>query len=125
MAINTEDIVNNSNNLIVYLKSMARSEAFPIDRTEIWYSLGEKDNKGKYPPNSANGYATENPLSYVGQTIKVVENGLVSAYIIADENGTLLKLADAETMNTALESKLNIADIEAIPDSEILALFST
>lgn len=147
MAINTQNFVNNSSNLITQVKSFSRGGAFPIDRHEIWYKLedvkGTKENGEEYVVElGAKGYAShaiekngeveidiegaENAAAaYVGQTIKVIENGVLTVYVIADENGTLLKLIDTTTMNTALESKLNTTDVEAIPDSEILALFST
>ena len=43
MAINTQEIVNNSSNLIVQLKAMARASAFPIDKYEVWYSKTEAE----------------------------------------------------------------------------------
>lgn len=91
--------------------NIIRSNPIPLDSTEIFDSLA-----------SAQTYATSNATAYVGQTIKVVDTTTspiaVTQYIITDEAGTLATIADTDTIDEA------IAAIEAIPDSDIIALFS-
>ena len=110
MAINTQEIVNNSSNLIVQLKAMARASAFPIDKYEVWYSKTEAEE-----------YAKNNPTAYVGQTLKVLEENILTVYVIADTNGTLIQLADNADLEEAIAT---IPEVEAIPEADILALFN-
>lgn len=71
-------LTNIPTNLTEYPNSFKRLEPFPLEAYEIFYSK-----------ESAKEYATNNPLAYVGQTIKVVENNTVDSYIILNESGEL------------------------------------
>ena len=86
-----------------------RSNPIPVDNTELWYSLDDAEN-----------YASTDPRAYVGQSIKVVDetNGTVEQYMIGAD-GTLISVADAAMVAEA------ISEITSIPDSEIIALFSS
>lgn len=104
-----------SKNQLVWVKAMARGQALPLDASEVWES---KEAADAY----AAGIANSSSVAYVGQTLKIIENGAVNVYIIKDTAGTLIRLADAATVDAAIEA---IPEVESIPDSEIVALFSS
>ena len=108
--------IPNTDSKLVWVKAMSRGQCFPLDATEVWTALGDADTEG-----TAIYYAKHDPTAYVGQTLKVVENGKVAVYIISNVAGDLIKLTDAQEVADAIAS---IPEVEAIPDSEILALFS-
>ena len=54
---------------LVVVKAFAPGNPLPLDAREIWESLAE-----------AKAFAASNATAYAGQTIKVVENGVVSTY---------------------------------------------
>lgn len=85
--------IANTNSKLVWVKSMARGQCFPLDATEIWYSLEDAKN-----------YAATDSTAYVGQTLKVVDetNNTVSVYVITDAAGTLVRLADPVQISEAL-----------------------
>lgn len=142
--------IPNTDSKLVWVKAMARGQCFPLDATEVWTALGDAATEG-----TATYYAKNDPTAYVGQTLKVVENGEVAVYVISNAAGDLTKLADAQAVADAVEaidgfatedyvedkfaefvggdpvSKQiddainNIPEVESIPDSEIIALFST
>lgn len=62
--------------------NIKRGNPIPLDTTAVWYSKAELD-----------AYAATGATSYVGQVLTLVENGTVAAYMISDEAGTLVKLA--------------------------------
>nr|DAD95599.1 MAG TPA: hypothetical protein [Myoviridae sp. ctg8M33] len=64
--------------------SMSRQDAFPLDKSSVFYSLDE-----------AKTYAKTSPLAYVGQHISVVEEGTSTAYQIKNETGDLEPLGAA------------------------------
>ena len=103
-----------SKNLLVWVKAMSRGQALPLDASEIWESL---ETAQAY----ANGVADASSVAYVGQTLKIKTADGVDVYVISDTTGTLVKLADAATVDAAIAA---IPEVEAIPDSEIIALFS-
>lgn len=104
-----------SKNQLVWVKAMARGQALPLDASEVWDS---KDAAETY----AAGVVNSSSVAYVGQTLKVIENGEVVVYVIGDATGTLIQLADSAAVDAAIAA---IPEVEAIPDSEIIALFST
>ena len=140
--------IPNTNSKLVWVKSMARGQCFPLDATEVWTALGDATTEG-----TATYYAKNDPTAYVGQTLKVVENGEVAVYVISNAAGDLTKLADAQEVADAVgaidgfateeyvdgkfdtlvgdeEVSIQIdnaiaTQVTAIPDSEIIALFST
>lgn len=62
--------------------NIKRGNPIPLDTTAVWYSKAELD-----------AYAATGATAYVGQVLTLVENGAVAAYMISDEAGTLVKLA--------------------------------
>mgnify|MGYP007006847757 CR=1 FL=1 len=62
--------------------NIKRGNPIPLDTTAVWYSKAELD-----------AYAATGATAYVGQVLALVENGAVGAYMISDEAGTLVKLA--------------------------------
>jgi len=78
---------------------MERGQCFPLDATEIWYSLEDAQN-----------YAATDPTAYVGQSIKVIEDGTVKLYLISNEDGDLI-------------SASSDVELEEITSEEIAALF--
>lgn len=61
--------------------SMSRQDAFPLDRSSVFYALEE-----------AESYAQSDPTAYVGQVISVVTDGIGTAYQIKNSQGELEKL---------------------------------
>lgn len=57
---------------LVVVKAFAPANPLPLDAREIYESLAE-----------ARSYAATSPIAYAGQTIKVVENGVVTTYNLA------------------------------------------
>ena len=85
---------------------IARQYSAPIDKYEVFYSYEE-----------ASSYASSNPIAYVGQTIKVVDedSNTVASYVINDTSGTLKQLAVGDDTSgltsrvTELESEMTQA----------------
>ena len=75
MAINVSD---KSLALMEIPLSMSRQDAFPLDKSSVFYSLAE-----------AQTYAQTSPLAYVGQHISVVVEGMSTAYQIKNAAGDL------------------------------------
>jgi hypothetical protein len=88
-----------SKNLLVWVKAMSRGQALPLDSSEVWNSLADAENYAK-------GVVDTSSVAYVGQTIKVVENGTVTVYVISDEAGNLSKLATSADITTALNTSV-------------------
>lgn len=65
-------------NLTEYPNSFKRLDPFPLEAYEIFYSMAD-----------AKEYAKNNPLAYVGQTIKVFNGNSVDSYLIIAEDGSL------------------------------------
>ena len=64
--------------------SMSRQDAFPLDKSSVFYSVVEAET-----------YAQTSPLAYVGQHISVVVDGVSTAYQIKNETGDLEPLGAA------------------------------
>lgn len=97
-------------NVLTIVKAYSRAQCIPVDNTELWYSLGDEVNPAE---GTARYYAANDPTAYIGQTIKVLENETITPYLIG-YNGELLPIT----------SNVEIPEVEAIPDSEIISLFS-
>ena len=86
-------MANNSNtdSRLVWVKAMERGQCFPLDATEIWYSLDE-----------AIEYAKNDPTAYIGQTIKVIDqvNQTVVSYMIKNEAGDLIEVGAGSSIDT-------------------------
>ena len=89
--------IPNTDSKLVWVKAMARGQCFPLDATEVWTALGDASTEG-----TATYYAKNDPTAYVGQTLKVVENGEVTVYVISNAAGDLTKLADAQAVADAV-----------------------
>lgn len=89
-----------SKNLLVWVKAMSRGQALPLDASEVWTSLAE-----------AQAYA-KSAIAYVGQTIKVIDGTTVKSYVI-DGNYELAEVTP----------EVEIPEVEAIPDADIISLF--
>lgn len=89
--------------LIVQMKSLARTEARPVDASEVWESLAE-----------AQGYAKE-ANAYGGQTIKAkLEDGKFHTYILQpSESGYTL-----EEIGSSANAKQYVMVVEQLPESK-------
>lgn len=88
-------------NKLVWLKAMARGQALPLDASEVWESYDE-----------AAAYA-KTAIAYIGQTVKVIDGTTVKSYVI-DGNYELAEVTP----------EIELPEIEAIPDADIIALFN-
>ena len=69
---------------------MSRQDAFPLDKSSVFYSMSEAET-----------YAQTSPLAYVGQHISVVVAGVSTAYQIKNAAGDLEPLgADGVSIAT-------------------------
>lgn len=62
--------------------SIKRGNPAPVDTTAVWYNKTELEN-----------YAKNGATAYVGQILTLVAGGKCEAYMISNEAGTLVKLA--------------------------------
>ena len=62
--------------------SIKRGNPAPVDTTAVWYNKTELEN-----------YAENGATAYVGQVLTLVAGGKCEAYMISNEAGTLVKLA--------------------------------
>ena len=62
--------------------SIKRGNPAPVDTTAVWYNKTELEN-----------YAKNGATAYVGQVLTLVAGGKCEAYMISNEAGTLVKLA--------------------------------
>ena len=62
--------------------SIKRGNPAPVDTTAVWYNKTELET-----------YAASGATAYVGQILTLYTDGKAEAYMIADEAGTLVKLA--------------------------------
>lgn len=79
--------------------NIKRSEPIPLDTSELYYAKSE-----------AEAYAENGKVSYVGQTIKVIENGTVTGtYVINNEAGDLSKLVTSVDLDNAIATAITTA----------------
>ena len=62
--------------------SIKRGNPAPVDTTAVWYDKTELET-----------YAASGATAYVGQILTLIANGKAEAYMISNEAGTLVKLA--------------------------------
>ena len=62
--------------------NIKRGNPIPLDTTAVWYNKAELEN-----------YAKTGATAYVGQVLTLVAGGKCEAYMISNEAGTLVKLA--------------------------------
>lgn len=100
MAITAKEI--EAKNLVVAAKIYARSQALPLDASEIYSTMEEAQTYAK------------SPIAYGGQTIKVLEDGKYETYVLNGEAGnyTLDKIgADSSQV------KNYVKVVEILPNS--------
>ncbi len=73
--------------------NIKRSEPIPLDASELYYTKAE-----------AEAYAATGATAYVGQTLKVIEEGTVNVYVIGDTSGTLIQLADTAAVDAVVST---------------------
>ena len=82
--------------------SIKRGNPAPVDTTAVWYNKTELET-----------YAASGATAYVGQILTLYTDGKAEAYMIADEAGTLVKLAqtaasgDLASDVAALQTQVN------------------
>ena len=89
--------INGSDKSFAFMEfplSMSRQDAFPLDKSSVFYSMSEAET-----------YAQTSPLAYVGQHISVVENGVSIAYQIKNEAGELEPMGTA-TVSVATDTEV-------------------
>ena len=98
--------------------SIKRGNPAPVDTTAVWYNKTELEN-----------YAASGATAYVGQILTLYADSKAEAYMIADEAGTLVKLAqttasgDLASDVAALQGQVNslIAKVGKAAEGEIAA----
>lgn len=88
---------------------MKRQDAFPLDDSSVFYSMGE-----------AQAYAQSNPTAYVGQVISVVVEGVSTIYQIKNTAGDLEALGTGD-----LEGDVgSIVDSRVASDAEVAEMLN-
>lgn len=98
--------------------SIKRGNPAPVDTTAVWYNKAELE-----------AYAASGATAYVGQILTLYTDSKAEAYMIADEAGTLVKLAqttasgDLASDVAALQGQVNslIAKVGAAAEGETAA----
>lgn len=98
--------------------SIKRGNPAPVDTTAVWYDKTELET-----------YAASGATAYVGQILTLVADGKAEAYMISNEAGTLVKLAqttasgDLATDVTNLQTQVNAlaAKVGAAKDGDTAA----
>lgn len=98
--------------------SIKRGNPAPVDTTAVWYNKAELET-----------YAASGATAYVGQILTLYTDSKAEAYMIADEAGTLVKLAqttasgDLASDVAALQGQVNslIAKVGAAAEGETAA----
>ncbi len=98
--------------------SIKRGNPAPVDTTAVWYNKTELET-----------YAASGATAYVGQILTLYADSKAEAYMIADEAGTLVKLAqttasgDLASDVAALQGQVNslIAKVGKAAEGEIAA----
>lgn len=81
-------------NLLVWVKSMARGQALPLDASEIYTSLEE-----------AEAYAKTSAVAYGGQTIRVLqEDGLYHNYILQPSETGFILQEESNNVNSLIQN---------------------
>lgn len=75
--------------------SMARQDAFPLDKTAVFESL-----------EAAQNYAQTDPTAYVGQHLSVVADGVSTPYHIKNAAGDLAPLGGASEGDVATDEEV-------------------
>lgn len=102
--------------------SIKRGNPAPVDTTAVWYNKTELEN-----------YAKTGPTAYVGQVLTLVAGGKCEAYMISNEAGTLIKLAqttasgdlasDVANLQTQVEGLVEKVGSAAVEGTEASGLY--
>lgn len=102
--------------------SIKRGNPAPVDTTAVWYNKTELEN-----------YAANGPTAYVGQVLTLVAGGKCEAYMISNEVGTLVKLAqttasgdlasDVANLQTQVEGLVEKVGSAAVEGTEASGLY--
>lgn len=77
--------------------NIRRGNPIPLDTTAVWYNKTELEN-----------YAKTGATAYVGQVLTLVAGGKCEAYMISNEAGTLVKLAQTTTTGDLASDVANL-----------------
>lgn len=102
--------------------NIKRGNPIPLDTTAVWYSKTELEN-----------YAKAGATAYVGQVLTLVAGGKCEAYMISNEAGTLVKLAqttasgdlasDVANLQTQVEGLVEKVGAAAVEGTEASGLY--
>lgn len=102
--------------------SIKRGNPAPVDTTAVWYNKAELET-----------YAASGATAYVGQVLTLVADGKCEAYMISNEAGTLVKLAqttasgdlasDAANLQTQVEGLVEKVGSAAAGDTAASGLY--
>lgn len=102
--------------------NIKRGNPIPLDTTAVWYNKTELEN-----------YAKTGPSAYVGQVLTLVASGKCEAYMISNEAGTLVKLAqttasgdlasDVANLQTQVEGLVEKVGSAAVGDTAASGLY--
>lgn len=102
--------------------SIKRGNPAPVDTTAVWYNKAELEN-----------YAASGATAYVGQILTLVAGGKCEAYMISNEAGTLVKLAqttvtgdlatDVSNLQTQVEGLIEKVGSAAVGDTAASGLY--
>lgn len=102
--------------------NIKRGNPIPLDTTAVWYNKTELEN-----------YAKNGPTAYVGQVLTLVAGGKCEAYMISNQAGTLVKLAqttasgdlasDVANLQTQVEGLVEKVGTAAVGDTAATGLY--
>lgn len=102
--------------------SIKRGNTAPVDTTAVWYNKTELET-----------YAASGATAYVGQILTLVADGKCEAYMISNEAGTLVKLAqttvtgdlasDVANLQTQVEGLVEKVGSAAVGDTAASGLY--
>ena len=96
--------------LISFNNTLSRLSGTPLDSTEIWSSLSKLKNYAK------------SDRSYVGQTVKVINNvnKTVDSYIIEDTEGNIKKLPNGEETILVIDNTALMLNLSSINNGQVV-----
>lgn len=89
-------ILNNADYMALPM-NIKRGNPIPLDTTAVWYNKTELET-----------YAASGATAYVGQVLTLVAGGKCEAYMISNEAGTLVKLAQTTTSGDLASDVANL-----------------
>lgn len=114
-------ILNNADYMALPM-NIKRGNPIPLDTTAVWYNKTELEN-----------YAKIGATAYVGQVLTLVAGGKCEAYMISNEAGTLVKLAqttasgdlasDVANLQTQVEGLVEKVGSAAVEGTEASGLY--